>query len=167
MYNKFFAKLIVIAFAFNIFCVPRSFASTEAKEIQSNEVKQFFADQKTIKVVFLFTSWCKHCKIGYMKLQEIAKLYDVSKLQILAISLDEEKPALVKFLKEYNKDLPNVSVYHTTEPRKIISEMNEMNLKYQGSIPHVAVFKKDGKIAIDGQFNGEYLAALIESLINP
>lgn len=165
MHIKKLLLIIMMTFWVNNYAhsMDANFESIDAKDMQS----VISAGDAKVKVVFVFTTWCKYCKIGYLKLKEIASLYSAADLKVIPMSLDEKQSQFENFVQEYNKEkiIPKVYRIKFSSSRDLVKELANAKIEYQGSIPHVTVFNKEGKVLIDGRFEGDYLAALVESLI--
>ena len=165
MHIKKIFLLVMMTFWVNNYALSAesTYEVIDAKDMNS----VISAGDSKVRVVFVFTSWCKYCKIGYLKLKEIASQYSTADLKVIPMSLDEKPSQFENFVRDYNKEtiIPKVYRVNYSNSRELVKELANAKIEYQGSIPHVTVFNKEGKALIDGRFEGDYLAALVESLV--
>lgn len=162
---KRFALSIILLLAVNTTVLA---AETNHEIIDAKDITSLLsANDAKVKVAFIFTSWCRYCKVGFQQIKVIASQYSTSDLKIIPISLDDKQSQFESFVDSYNKDLVIPKVYRVnfSNSRELVKELANAKIQYQGAIPHVTVYNKEGKVLIDGTFNGEYLSALVESLI--
>ena len=104
---------------------------TNEKVIKLNELRG-----KTVLLDF-WTTWCGPCRADGPALDKLAKKYGDQSLQIIGVSVDEDRATVQKFLKEHPHAYP---IALTTE--------NEMPRPYQiGVFPTYVIIDSDGNFA--------------------
>lgn len=59
-----------------------------------------------VTIVDFWATWCEPCKKSFPKYQELYVKYKASGLEILALSVDEEKTGIADFAKTYGVEFP-------------------------------------------------------------
>ena len=77
-------------------------------DVNGNEID--LSNIKSEKILILFyASWCPHCKTTITQLSKLYTNQKIKNLEILAVSLDENKDDWIKFINENNLNWLNVS----------------------------------------------------------
>lgn len=108
------------------------------------------------KVIFLnfWTTWCPSCKEELPELEKFARTMDKEKSALLAISLDQNRDALLKYFKE----TPAFELYH--------GKVEIAGVYGVQAIPHMVVIDPEGKVAFSkpGVFPLEMMQRVMESM---
>lgn len=133
--------------------------------VNADALMQVISKDKSVKFVFLFTSWCPYCKKGYEKVLDLAQKYDHKKLLVIPVSLDENASDLNDFLAKYAK--PNIiSVnYLLLGGQPEIQKLTKLGINFVGSIPYIALLDDNNKIIVEGRFDEKYVDAMISLLV--
>jgi len=73
-----------------------------------NSVDLSKIDTEKVLIIF-YASWCPHCKTTISELIKLYNAQKVKKIEILAVSLDEDRIEWTKFIKENKLNWLNVS----------------------------------------------------------
>lgn len=125
----------------------RSFAETKLVPI---DAKGFDALLKKSgnrpTLVFIYASWCPHCKAQFPALDALESRYPEKDLHITYISLDQNEYELSKFLTETTPK-PAFIPYHVSplEHQDFLDSLRARGLNPNGSIPYLIVFDRDQK----------------------
>ncbi|TAE33512.1 MAG: TlpA family protein disulfide reductase [Cytophagales bacterium] len=114
--------------------VGRNAPNLEAKDINGSIVRLKDFHNKYVLVAF-WATWCAPCVKEIPELLQIRAKYDVKKLDIISISLDEDRKKHSAFIK--NKKLDWIHILST---KTIISDY------YINGIPEMILVDPDGKI---------------------
>ena len=107
-----------------------------------------------VVLVDFWATWCGPCRAAIPQLVRIYNTYKDQGLVVLGISLDQEKDALPKFIKDYNITYP------------ILYDDQQVAKAYdvQG-IPTLVIFDKKGKITFrEVGFSDENIATLEQKI---
>ena len=95
-----------------------------------------------VTIVDFWATWCEPCKKSFPKLQELYVKHKASGLEIVAISVDDEKNGIPDFVKTHGAKFPQLSDLH----RKAITAYGvldeERNVAYRSSF----VVDRDGML---------------------
>jgi thiol-disulfide isomerase/thioredoxin len=117
--------------------------------------KVSLAEQKgKVVLVDFWATWCGPCRAAIPHLVGMYNKYKDQELVVLGISLDQEKDALPKFIKDYNITYP------------ILYGEEQVTKAYEvQSIPTLVVFDKKGKIAFrEVGFSDENISTLEQKI---
>jgi thiol-disulfide isomerase/thioredoxin len=117
--------------------------------------KVSLAEQKgKVVLVDFWATWCGPCRAAIPNLVSMYNTYKDQGLVVLGISLDQEKDALPKFVKEYSINYP--ILYGDQQVTKAFEIQ---------SIPTLVIFDKKGKIAFrEVGFSDENIATLEQKI---
>ncbi len=119
------------------------------------ELDSFLAKSGKPTLVLFWTTWCPSCKQEIPELETLNKTHG-DKVNVMAVSLDEQEQALKQFFNGKKLDLP---VYHGDEAlgRKFNVE----------AIPTLIIFDKTGKMVFNqpGVFPHSMLERMVDGLI--
>lgn len=96
-------------------------------------------------LVLVFTSWCPYCNKLMPEIIGLANEQQ-GKLNVLAISIDEDRNAIRSYISSLPV-LPPFAIYHnaTDNERAVVQAfLHNKELNFTGGIPYIAVFR-DGK----------------------
>lgn len=97
-------------------------------------------------VLFIYTSWCPYCHQMFPLVNQAA--LDHPELRFIAVSTDKDRAAIANYLAEIKPlHLSPVNVSDPNLHLDIINAMNQMDLRYKGGIPYMAVFHKGKSVA--------------------
>jgi len=107
-------------------------------DLASFKLEGKLPDSLTNKVVILdfWASWCDPCKESFPALNELQKKYEGRGLIIIAVSVDEEKGDMERFLKEN----PASFVVLRDATQKLVEKTGI------GTMPSSFVIARDGKV---------------------
>lgn len=117
--------------------------------------KVSLAEQKgKVVLVDFWATWCGPCRAAIPNLVRMYNEYKDQGLVVLGISLDQEKDALPKFIKDYNITYP------------ILYGNQQIARAYEvQSIPTLVIFDKKGKIAFrEVGFSDENITTLEQKI---
>lgn len=107
----------------------------EATDIQGNPVSLAALKGKTVLLDF-WTTWCPPCREDAPELDKLYKKFGGKDLEIVGISVNEDRPIVEKFLKDHPHQFPVV-----------LTSENEMPRPYQvGAFPTYMVIAADGTL---------------------
>jgi thiol-disulfide isomerase/thioredoxin len=107
-----------------------------ARDIQGKQVTLTSLKGKTVLLDF-WATWCEACRADGPALDKLYAKYGDQNLEIIAISVSEDRAIVEKFLKEHRHAYPIV-----------LTSENEMPLPFQIDVlPMYIVIEKDGNVA--------------------
>ncbi len=115
-----------------------------------------------VVVVDFWATWCGPCRAELPNLKNVYEKYHDKGLEVVGVSLDENKEDLIKFLAEHHlpwKILVSTEVHHSGFDNPIAD-----NYGISG-IPTVFLMNRNGKV-VSLAARGEQLATLVDGLIN-
>jgi peroxiredoxin len=134
----------------------------EAPEIELNnpEGKPVALSSLRGKVVLIdfWASWCKPCRVENPNVVKMYNKYKSKGFEIYAVSLDKDKDAWVKAIKDDQLTWPHVSDLQFWN--SAAARLYNVN-----SIPHTVLIDRDGKIVANG-LRGEALESKLAEIIN-
>lgn len=139
--------------------VGEKFTDFEMADVKG-EVKKLsdYVGQGKYVLVDFWASWCGPCRREMPNLVSLYKQYKSKGFEIVGVSLDNDKAAWEKGIKELNITWPQLS--------DLKGWQNEGAALYGvNSIPHVLLIDKEGTI-IAKQLHGEKLSQKLEELFN-
>jgi thiol-disulfide isomerase/thioredoxin len=127
--------------------------------------KRFDIDEYKGKVVVVdfWATWCGPCIEELPNLKAVYDKYHGRGLEVVGISLDDEKDLLTKFIKQ--NGLP-WKILFSSDPKK--TGFSEASADYYGisGIPAIFVMNRQGKV-VSLNARGPELAALVQKLVEP
>jgi thiol-disulfide isomerase/thioredoxin len=115
-----------------------------------------------VVVVDFWATWCGPCRAELPNLKNVYEKYHNKGLEVVGVSLDENKDDLIKFLAENHlpwKILVSTEAHHSGFDNPIAD-----NYGISG-IPTVFLMNRQGKV-VSLSARGEQLATLVDGLIN-
>jgi thiol-disulfide isomerase/thioredoxin len=115
-----------------------------------------------VVVVDFWATWCGPCRAELPNLKKVYEKYHDKGLEVVGVSLDENKDDLIKFLAENHlpwQILVSTEAHHSGFDNPIAD-----NYGISG-IPTVFLMNRDGKV-VSLSARGEQLATLVDGLIN-
>lgn len=132
-------------------------ADKNYKEAAAGDVEAFVQKNKgKVIVVNVFATWCSPCVTETPDFVKIRSTYPEDGVAMLAVSIDEDKQAVLNFIKEQKISYP---VYRVGE---------DFTTKYKiDSVPQTYIHDRSGKLYkhIDGMTTFEELQENIEHLL--
>jgi peroxiredoxin len=128
-------------------------ASAEVREVKNlDEIQQAFRPEAHIRVVSVWATWCAPCVAEISGINDVAKSFRKSAVEIVGVSLDdavasnrqEGKQKLSRFLAE--KKVTFLNLYYTGKPADLADEMH-----FEGAIPVTIVFDRYGREIARGE----------------
>ena len=128
-------------------------ASAEVREVKNlDEIQHAFRADARIRVVSVWATWCAPCVAEIGGINDVAKSFRKSAVEIVGVSLDdavasthdEGKQKLARFLTEKKVTFPNL--YYTGKPGDLADEM-----QFEGAIPVTVVFDRNGREIARGE----------------
>ncbi|MFI4983850.1 MAG: TlpA family protein disulfide reductase [Rickettsiales bacterium] len=147
--TKLLAKILILLFATTAQANAASLNSISTKELHS-----IVTDNTDLKLVFFFTSWCGVCKSSLKDLFVLKAKYDANpRVKIIAVSIDDNYYLIHSFVKSLPASI-DYKVYHLDpyNSTAVANMFRTLNIRYTGSIPHVGLFGKNGKVLADGNY---------------
>ena len=147
-----------------------SFASQAPIPMSTEHVAQLFesADDRPI-LLYIYTTWCGICSKNFPILNEIAREFQNTELQIITLAIDRnlEPQVLRDYLNQFGE------VYF--EPRFLAFKegfaefLQKKQIRYGGKIPYTVLFSRDGEIITKyvGSKSKKYLRNKIISELYP
>ncbi len=98
-------RFILLPFLMFLFCLPvlqhaSGKASAQYYELSPQEIVDYVNKSKGRKVIFIYASWCPHCRKAFPQLMAIEEKKSGS---IFAVSVDKKKKDIINYLKKYGK----------------------------------------------------------------
>ena len=140
-------------FALSLLFLAAVSARAEIREVKSfDEIQQTFRADARVRVVSVWATWCAPCVAEIGGIDDIAKSFRKSGVEIVGVSLDdavaanraEGKEKLSRFLKE--KKVGFTNLYYTGKPANLADEMH-----FEGAIPVTIVFDRYGREIARGE----------------
>jgi thiol-disulfide isomerase/thioredoxin len=128
-------------------------AQAEVREVKDlEEIQHAFRADARIRVVSVWATWCAPCVAEIGGINDVAKSFRKSPVEIVGVSLDdavasnrqEGKQKLSRFLAEKKVTFPNL--YYTGKPGDLADEMH-----FEGAIPVTIVFDRYGREIARGE----------------
>jgi thiol-disulfide isomerase/thioredoxin len=125
----------------------------EIREVKNlDDIQQAFRPDAHIRVVSVWATWCAPCVAEIGGIDDVAKSFRKSGVEVIGVSLDdavaasraEGKEKLSRFLKE--KKVGFTNLYYTGKPGELADEMH-----FDGSIPVTIVFDRYGREIARGE----------------
>lgn len=157
--------LAVISFVSAMIVMANIAVASGYQAINADELSKLISQDQRVKLVFLFTSWCPYCKIGYEKAINITEKYSPKKLLVLPISIDEKTSDLDDFLIKHAKVNAIPVNYRLHGGSAEIQKLSALGINFGGSIPYIALLDEKNKVIVDGRFDEKYLEVLIAQLM--
>ena len=130
--------------------VAEDFATMDQGVLQSVVAEQ----QGKPVIMILWATWCPSCKEAMPQLEKLSR--ERSDVQVLAVSVDDSKDALVSY---FSDGLPHMKVFLAADD---IGQL--FNVQY---IPHMVVFDGQGTVVLSrtGVFPYEMLNTMADQLV--
>ncbi len=107
--------------------------------------KRFHANGKPT-LLFIYATWCPYCRQQFPVVTDIIKRYG-SKINVVALSIDQEADTLSSFLAKKPQPLPFTPyIAPKTGSTAYMVMLQEAGGHFSGSIPYTALFKADGTL---------------------
>lgn len=128
-------------------------ANAQVPEVKNlDEIQQAFRADARIRVVSIWATWCAPCVAEIGGMNDVAKSFRKSPVEIVGVSLDdavasnrqEGKEKLSRFLAEKKVTFQNL--YYTGKPGDLADEMH-----FEGAIPVTIVFDRYGREIARGE----------------
>ncbi|HEY2094504.1 MAG TPA: TlpA disulfide reductase family protein [Thermoanaerobaculia bacterium] len=128
-------------------------ARAEVREVKTlEEIQRAFRADTLVRVVSVCATWCAPCVAEIGGIDDVAKSFRKSAVEIVGVSLDdavaanraEGKEKLSRFLREKKVAFPNL--YYTGKPGELADEMH-----FDGAIPVTIVFDRQGREIARGE----------------
>ena len=128
-------------------------AHAAVREVKNlDEIQQAFRPEAHIRVVSVWATWCAPCVAEIGGINDVAKSFRKSAVEIVGVSLDdavtsnrkEGEEKLSRFLAEKKVTFPNL--YYTGKPGDLADEMH-----FDGSIPVTIVYDRYGREIARGE----------------
>lgn len=128
-------------------------ANAQVREVKNlDEIQQAFRADARIRVVSIWATWCAPCVAEIGGMNDVAKSFRKSPVEIVGVSLDdavasnrqEGKEKLSRFLAEKKVTFQNL--YYTGKPGDLADEMH-----FEGAIPVTIVFDRYGREIARGE----------------
>ena len=128
-------------------------ARAELREVKNlDEIQHAFRPDARIRVVSVWATWCAPCVAEIAGVDDVAKSFRKSAVEIIGVSLDdavasnreEGKEKLSRFLREKKVGFP--TLYYTGKPGDLADEMH-----FEGAIPVTIVFDRYGREIARGE----------------
>jgi thiol-disulfide isomerase/thioredoxin len=128
-------------------------ARADVREVKTlEEIQHAFRSDTRVRVVSVWATWCAPCVAEIGGIDDVAKSFGKSAVEIVGVSLDdavaasraEGKEKLSRFLREKKVAFPNL--YYTGKPGDLADEMH-----FDGAIPVTIVFDRYGREIARGE----------------
>lgn len=138
--------------------VGEKFTDFELKDVNGKDHKlSDYAGKGKVVLVDFWASWCPPCREEMPNLVEAYKQYKAKGFEIVGVSLDNDKEAWKKGIKDLNITWPQLSDLNGWENAGAAAY-------YVNSIPHTVLIDKEGTIVAKNLRGGEVAAKLAELL---
>ncbi len=126
---------------------------------EMKKLSDYFGKSKYILLDF-WASWCGPCIAEIPNIKEIYNEYNSKGLEIISISLDDNKNPWLNAVKRLNMPWPQLCNYN--EDKSII----KTSFLIVG-VPYIVILSSDGEILLlGGEFRGEILRSIMRQLFN-
>lgn len=128
-------------------------AHAAVREVKNlDDIQHAFRPDAHVRVVSVWATWCAPCVAEIGGIDELAKTFRKTPVEIVGVSLDdavasnreEGKQKLSRFLAEKKVSFSNV--YYTGKPVDLADEMH-----FDGAIPVTIVFDRNGREIARGE----------------
>ena len=128
-------------------------AHAAVREVKNlDDIQHAFRPDARIRVVSVWATWCAPCVAEIGGIDELAKTFRKTPVEIVGVSLDdavasnrkEGKQKLSRFLTEKKVAFPNL--YYIGKPVDLADEMH-----FDGAIPVTIVFDRNGREIARGE----------------
>lgn len=127
-------------------------------EMPARKIAESILEKQTSKVLFLYASWCPHCRSALPDVLELAS--DV-KGSVIAVSVDKNPEDLRRYMKTHG-DIPfPLIVWDGSDdlPR----EFEAFGAKVTGGIPFFVLMNADGSIVRQGTLSTDVVAKFVHA----
>ena len=146
-FNKFFyVGILALIFSNNL---RHTEAATLVPVSGYEFVKQVKSQEKDKnKLIFLFTSWCGHCK---KSIPEIIQMFQdqTLKTDLIMLSLDKNQALIEKFVEMHMQNL-DINIYYIPYSDEILEMFGELKINYRSTIPHITILNRNNTPIFDG-----------------
>jgi thiol-disulfide isomerase/thioredoxin len=143
---QFFKIKIFIVFLILLVSVT-NVKQTEAAELHVVDVNGLKTSLNSLeddkKILFFFTSWCPYCKDT---ITDILRHNSENYKKFFFISLDQDYSKIANMTKNIKAD---IKIYYMSSSEEILHLFKEFKLKYNNSIPYIAVLDEDNNLIKD------------------
>lgn len=124
-----------------------------------------FSNQKAPTVVFIFASWCPVCKRDFPQLRQLAATYKDKGVNVVAFSVDRNKNDLTRYLGAQSP--LSFTPYFVLQrfPGELQQGLRRAGIRYNGSIPYIALMGEDGKILGQGNYSVASVEKALQNLL--
>ena len=122
-----------------------------------------------LNIIYLFTTWCKGCVKNFKNINEIAREFQNSNLNFIAIAIDNNNK--IEDIENYFAKYDEIyfKKYYLNDIDNLGQLLQENNIQYKGAIPFMALYDKNNDLIenIVGPRSHKYLRRkIINSLFN-
>lgn len=110
--------------------------------------KEFYPQKNKLSLIYFYATWCDACRKNFEIINEIAREFQNTKLNFLALAIDKDldPDSLQKHLQQYD-NLYFKPIY--LKSRDGFGEfVHRNNINYRGRIPYLALIDSNGQLVV-------------------
>lgn len=131
-------KRLVLSFILCVFFLPCVVSAEEVESMDNIQLSEMLEKNRgKVIMINFFATWCPPCRVELPELVKLRDAYPESEFFLIGFSVDEDKSAVLPFIKQAGVNYP---VYMATK-----SITDRFNVS---SVPHNAFFAPGGQLVI-------------------
>lgn len=149
--NKVFLTFLFLVPLSLLVFTPRVMSGvTDIYYVGANKFLEYVYKKKgKRKLVFIYTSWCPHCRDAF---PSIMALEQSKKGSVAAISTDRDHKKLEQYLNKMGRVPFHVFLANQKKDGGFQKMMNRKGINFSGSIPYMAVLDENNKVVSQSNF---------------
>ena len=155
-----FQRFIFVSIFFVFFSVPGvSIATDTYYWLKPDKIVQYIQrGEGKRRVVFLYASWCPHCRVALPDIMDLAKKEPGS---VIAISVDKKAKDLTDYMRKYSEVPFDMIVWNRSENLSL--QLGRLGIELEKGIPFSALLDEKGRVYKQGYLSTKEISAYIQA----